>query len=87
MSHFTEAALRFLRSVNSPAQCSHCGNPNLDELAITGLGRVVCRMDIPEISNACSNSQTGWRVLGPTGEIVSSGTGITMKVDGGYGCS
>lgn len=76
---FTEFALKLLNTLNVPAKCAHCGNDNLDELAITGRGKVICRLDIAAVSEACSNHDVGWRVVDPNGKVVSSGSGITFK--------
>lgn len=86
MSDFTEFCRDLLSRFNVPAKCTDCGNTNLDELAITGRGRVICRQDIENIRQACKK-QPGWQVLDAKGNVVNYGPGITLKVVGDYGSS
>jgi hypothetical protein len=79
MSDFTEFARDLLTRLNVPQKCVHCGNDNLEELAITGFGRIICRQDVENIRQACTSKRDGWRVLAPDGRVVNSGPGITLR--------
>lgn len=78
MSNFTEFAHDLLARCKIPQQCSDCGNPHLEELALTGRGKLICRQDVPNIREACV-SRIGWRVLDAKGNPIDSGPGITFK--------
>lgn len=78
MSDFTAFARDLLARCHIPAKCTECGNPHIDELAITGRGKLICRQDIDVIRTACKE-RVGWRVLDASGKVVASGPGITLR--------
>jgi hypothetical protein len=87
VSDFTEFARDLLRRCSIRAACADCGNTNLDELAITGRGKLICRQDIGNIREACTVKRDGWQVLDARGRVVDRGPGVTLHVAGTYGGS